>query len=106
MIDLAIHRGDIFALLVLNNFLGLLFSRIVYSHNLGCFKSENVYENIEFSFDQNFLKFVHKQVFSILVWNMSLLRTGWTTFFEFVDRNFSTIGIYDLLASSLGYIFF
>ena len=30
----------------------------------------------------------------------------WSTLFEFVDLNFSTIGIFDLLASSRGHIIF
>ena len=65
----------------------LSLSRIVCIHNLGCFKSENVTENIESSFNQKFLNFVDKQVF--LYSSMEdVAFANWT--FEFVDYYFST----------------
>ena len=86
-------------LLVLNNFLRWSFSRIVYIHNLGCYKSENAKENIEFSFDQKFLNFVLKQILSTLVLNMSLLRTE-----QFYSDSLTMT--FQLLVSLISWIYF
>lgn len=101
VIDLTVDRRDIFALLVLNNFLRLSFSRIVYIRFITWaawkVKAYSVKENI--SFDQNKVpKFRSRKRFFPLL-------CGICRFCEFVDFNFSTIGIFDLLASSRGHIF-
>lgn len=96
VIDVAIHRSDIFALLLLNDFLRLSFSRIVFIHKPGCFKSEN--SKYSSSFMREVSEFCTQTVCELK--NFSSVR--WSKlFFSLIVF----ISIYIFLASSRGYIF-